>query len=285
MLDHGQSASGDQLSILPALDPFDLIREARDEHQPIASFCLFSGGNDSTVLAHACRDEYDELVFIDTGTAVPGVREFVEEYAAWIDKPLRIYDSGDAYRRMVLGDWKKQDGTQAPALGFPGPAQHGRAYIVLKERRLADLVREAKRGHPRTATVMLLSGVRRAESSRRGDRAPMTRDGGKLFVNPLIDWSNSQMREYRQQHGLPQSDVAALLHRSGECNCGAFAAPGEREDLQQFYPQWFEENIAALEREAEARGIHFCKWGQRHRDDAPEDAGAMCSDCQLRLAA
>jgi 3'-phosphoadenosine 5'-phosphosulfate sulfotransferase (PAPS reductase)/FAD synthetase len=61
---------------------------------------LFSGGNDSTVLAHRCRAHYDGLAFIDTGTAVPGVAEFVREYAHWLDKPLRVLRAGNAYRRI-----------------------------------------------------------------------------------------------------------------------------------------------------------------------------------------
>jgi hypothetical protein len=53
------------------------------------SWCLFSGGHDPTVLAHRCRQQYQGLAFIDTGTAVTGVQEFVSEYADWIGKPRR----------------------------------------------------------------------------------------------------------------------------------------------------------------------------------------------------
>ena len=85
-------------------DPDELIARARGEHQPVAVWCLFSGGNDSTVLAHRCREHYQGLAFIDTGTAVPGVAEFVREYAEWIGKPLRVLQPADAFRVMVLGD-------------------------------------------------------------------------------------------------------------------------------------------------------------------------------------
>jgi asparagine synthetase B (glutamine-hydrolysing) len=64
-------------------DPDKLIARAVGEHRPVAVWCLFSGGNDSTVLAHRCREHYQGLAFVDTGTAVPGVAEFVREYAEW----------------------------------------------------------------------------------------------------------------------------------------------------------------------------------------------------------
>lgn len=263
----------EQIRLLPGMEPEDVLNEAEALGQFVARVCLFSGGNDSTVLAHAMRDHYDELVFIDTGTAVPGVREFVERFAAFVDKPLRVYESGDEYRRMVLG------------FGFPGPAQHGRAYNRLKERQLEALRRDLKAGHPRSARVLYLTGVRRDESKRRAQRAPVTRKGGMVFANPLIDWTNTQMRAYRRDNALPESDVAALIHRSGECNCGAFAAPGEREMMQSLWPEWFEETIASLEREAEALGVPACRWGERPRDLelGSIEAGALCTDCQLRI--
>ena len=273
----------EQLRILPGLDPEDVIEKAHDEHGPfVARVCLFSGGHDSCVLAHRCRDYYDELAFIDTGTAVPGVREFVESYAAWIGKPLRVLHADDAYRRMVLGGHTLTNGKTAPANGFPGPAQHGMAYINLKERQLDRLKRELKQGHPRNSRVLFLAGVRRAESARRATRPPITRSGATVFANPLIDWTAIQMRQYRTEHQLPESDVLALIHRSGECNCGAYAAPGEREMLQSLWPEWFEETIGCLEREAAAAGIPGCKWGERPPGAEAAEGGPLCPSCDWR---
>lgn len=273
----------EQLSILPVIDPDVLIAEAKAEHRPIATVCLFSGGNDSTVVAHRCREHYDRLVFIDTGTAVPGVREFVESFAAWLNKPLLVYESGDTFRRMVLGTDEIRRGPDWRPLGFPGPAQHGRAYNQLKERQLEALRRDLKAGHPRSARVLYLTGVRRAESQRRAGRSAITRKGGMAFANPLIDWTNYDMRRYRAEHNLPESDVAALIHRSGECNCGSFAEPGEREMLRSLWPDWFEATIAGLEREAEAAGIPACRWGERPPGAAAADAaGLLCSSCEWR---
>src|SRR4051812_4730224 len=93
-----------QIRLIAGEHPDSLIERAKAEHRPIATICLFSGGDDSTVLAYRTREHYDSLAFIDTTTAVPGVIEHVQMVAADLDKPLRILrPEGDAYAAMVLG--------------------------------------------------------------------------------------------------------------------------------------------------------------------------------------
>ncbi len=302
-------------------DPDELVARARAEHRPVAVWCLFSGGNDSTVLAHRCREHYEGLAWIDTGTAVPGVAEFVHEYAEWIGKPLRVLHAGDAFRVMVIGDlvwWARfiaahecDPGLSIEAFiardqreygrasggelgqvphGFPGPGAHGRAYNRLKERQIMALLRESKQGHPRSARVLFLSGIRRAESRRRAKREPINRVAGTsaVFANPLIDWTGEDMRRYRSEHGIPESPAAALLHRSGECNCGAFAkANVERAMLSALYPDFFA-GIEALERQARAAGVRWCRWGgydihgNRAGEVSKERPGLLCESCESR---
>lgn len=278
------AAVGHVLPWLRHESPEWLITKARHLHAPIATFCLFSGGSDSTVLAHRCRDLYSDLVFIDTGTALPGVVEHVRATAEFIGKPLRIYSAGDAFRRMVLGGTPvtrgPRRGQPEEGHGFPGPGQHGKAYTRLKERQIDALLRDTKSSARRNDTVLFLTGVRRAESARRSTREPITKVRAKVFCNPLLHWSNEQMRVYRERVGFPVNEVAALLHRSGECNCGAFASPGEREMLQSLWPEWFEVTIASLEREARVAGIAACRWGER--PGKPSESGPLCSSCTWR---
>ncbi len=302
-------------------DPDELIARAVGEHEPVALWCLFSGGHDSTVLAHRCREDYQGLAFIDTGTAVPGVVEFVREFADWVGKPLRVLHAGDAYRIMVLGDrvwWSRfraaeelQSGLSIEAFiardtrkhgrasggelgqvphGFPGPGAHGRAYNRLKERQIMALLRESKAGHPRSSRVLFLSGIRRAESRRRSKREAINRLPGKsaVFVNPLIDWTGGDMLAYRREHQIPESTAAALLHRSGECQCGAFAnAAEERAMLKALYPVFFA-GIEQLEREAQEAGVRWCRWGgydldgNRAGEPSRERPGLLCESCEAR---
>jgi 3'-phosphoadenosine 5'-phosphosulfate sulfotransferase (PAPS reductase)/FAD synthetase len=271
-------------------DPDAVVARARAEHKPVAVWCLFSGGNDSTVLAHRCREHHDGLAFIDTGTAVPGVAEFVAEFAEWIGKPLRVMHAGDAFRELVLGGHVRKNGTVEEGIGFPGPAMHSRSYRTLKESQIRALLRESKAGHSRRARVLFLSGIRRAESRRRSKRQPIDRLKGTaaVFANPLIDWTGEDMRRYRSEHQLPESDAAALMHRSGECNCGAFAsAAQERATLQLLYPEFFA-SIEKLEAEAEAAGLQWCQWGgydrdgNRATDTKRQSVGLLCESCDSR---
>lgn len=252
------------------LDAERLLVEAIAEHDPRMIFALFSGGDDSAVLISWAKrtigHKLDAAVFIDTGTALPGVREFVSDFCANRYLPLLVYAAGDAFDVMVR------------ERGFPGPAAHRYAYVRLKERQVDRLVREHKT-RPRDR-IMLLTGVRRAESTRRmGTVDPVRRDGAQVWVAPLVDWTQSDLRTYREINGVEQSPVAAMLHRSGECNCGAFAVPGEREMLRSLYPEWFEQRIAPLERACGRT------WGERPPGERATAPGPMCTDCQLELAA
>lgn len=267
--------------------PEGIVEQAVEQQGPyLRRVCLFSGGSDSSVLAHRCRDEYNELAFVDTGTALPGVREFVVEFAAWLGKPLVIKEAGDAFRRMVLGGTivrrGERKGLPEEGHGFPGPGGHAKAYARLKERQIEALLREYKVGQHHHSRVLFLTGVRQAESKRRTNRDPVTRRYSAVFANPLWNWTNADMTAYKREHALPQSDVAALIHRSGECNCGAFASAGEREMLADLWPAWFEENIASLEREAAAAGIKRCRWGVAGDKEKATEGGPMCSSCDFR---
>lgn len=310
----------EQLRLVEGDSPEVLVSKARRRWEPIATYCLFSGGNDSGVLARRCRDMYEALFFVDTGTAIPGVEEFVREYAQWLGKPLVIKRSEGAYRRMVVGDerWWDRYRSEGHGLsheefrardkrlydqwegtvrstgyqlgyfpwGFPGVGAHGKAYSRLKERRIEELIAEAKAGHPRSSHVLLLSGVRRAESRTRSRYQPFTERGAGKYVNPLIDWTNPDMARYRQEEQVPQSDIAALLHRSGECNCAARGRWWEERGLiRALWPRWFDETIGRLETEAEALGIRWCRWGgfdlQGRRAGAvrDEEPGPLCARC------
>ena len=75
------------------------------------------------------------------------------------------------------------------------------------------------------------------------------------------------------------------MHRSGECNCGAFArAEEERALMRTFWPQWWADTIEALEAKAEARGIRWCRWGGydlqgKQAAGGPTDPGLLCANC------
>jgi len=277
----GRSHGGreNQLTML-ATDPHTIIREAWQQHGQhiLRRTAMLSGGNDSSTLAHwlAWHGYIDELLFLDTGIGIEDTRRFVHSFAKYLGLPLSVMHAPPgAYETMIV----------TITAGFPGPAAHSFAYQRLKERPLNKYVARAKRREPWQSKVLLFSGIRRAESARRMKIAEkaIDPDGGKLWVAPFLDWTKADLDVWRETHDIPKNDVAAVLHYSGECLCGANATPGELEFLQQFYP-CEAQKILVLQALADRLGIERSRWGERYYE-RPQETGPACADCQLRLAA
>lgn len=265
----------------------DFITTAKREHAPTKTFILYSGGNDSAVVLDVCSEHADAVVFINTGIAVPDAVEHARNTATRTGLPLIEMHPPRSYESLVLDEWN----------GLPGPGAHRYTYVRLKERCVEQLIRDhrAYRGE----RFMLLTGVRTAESKRRmGYTDPVRRNGGQVWVNPLVNWSNEAMRRYRNDHALPVNPVSTHLHLSGECMCGAMADTNEREAIKFFYPE-FDTYLTDLERRAGEAGCKYAVWGVK-RPDAdridPEIDGQMslgdidpewsplCQSCEFRYA-
>lgn len=237
------------------------IEYAVAEYKPVAMKALFSGGGDSLVSTHfAMNNGAQEVVHINTGIGVDenpqlSVREYVIETCRKYGWPLREMHPPDRdYRTMVL------------AKGFPGPGAHSYPYSWLKERCVRQLVREAKVGHPRSAHVGLVTGVRVSESARRmGFVLPVVKVGGQIWIAPMYEFTKVDCLQYIKDHGLEVSNVVKLIGMSGECFCGAFAKPQER--ITKIAPNFPKLNAKILAMEAEARdsGVRNCIWGVRPR--------------------
>ena len=251
----------------------DIINNAVAEHKPSHVFALFSGGHDSVCALRVAIEhpQFRAAVFIDTGTGIPETREYVHETCRALGVKLYEFRTPpEVYEGMVLKH------------GFPGPAQHPTCYSLLKERRLRDLTREFKQ-HARDR-IVLVSGVRREESVRRmGTAQEVTRDGARVFVNPIIDWKATDRLPFMVEHGIAPSQVVANLHRSGECNCGAYATPGELDFVEMFYPT-FAAELRDLERRAFERVPHAARWGERPSEPIPQEQMwlPLCQDCPTR---
>lgn len=107
----------------------------------VATAVLFSGGNDSTVLAHLFREHATHAIHANTGIGVEATRQFVRDTCAAWGLPLieKHPPPGSTYRELVLAD------------GFPGPAKHWKMYQRLKERALRAAKNELVRWPQRSA--------------------------------------------------------------------------------------------------------------------------------------
>lgn len=211
----------------------------------------FSGGNDSTTLAHIFREQVDFALHANTTIGIEETREFVrntcEEWGLSLIERVPPRET-DRYRHLVL---TSERGKKGQALGgFPGPAMHFKMFQRLKERAIEQVQREVITNSRRERFVVIL-GRRRTESQRRSSIRAVDVRGARLNVSPLINWTKPDLNTYRlrcarQGEPLPNNPASDLIHMSGECLCGSFASPGEREEIAYWFPGPFEQ-IAELE--------------------------------------
>lgn len=260
---------------------------------------LFSGGNDSTTLAHwTVRNGLaSHAVHAHTGIGIEQTRQFVRDTCAAWGLPLieKRTPAGETYRDMVLGQIKarKKEGTPYPG-GFPGPTGHFMMYQRLKERALDAAKHDLGIVGSTTERAVYVAGRRRQESRRRsgGSGTPPVpmheRKRNVVWVSPFVFWTKLDLNAYRARYDVPRNEVADLIHMSGECLCGAYAAPGELEMIREWFPEVVAE-IHALEDEARAAGIPepFCRWGHGKKTmfrgfKGQEGSGPLCQACDLR---
>lgn len=242
----------------------DLIVQARDivalaiekhvthEGRMVAALgILYSGGNDSTVLAHLFRDVADFAVHANTTIGIEETREFVRSSCEEWGLPLIERTpprTRDQFRHLVL---TKERGKKDQALGgFPGPAMHFKVMTRLKGRAF-EAVQAEHVANPYKERIVYLAGRRRTESKRRANIPESDRRGSAVYVSPFVNWTKLDLNTYRliaarDGDPVPINQASDLVHMSGECLCGCMASPGERAEVSHWYPAPFEE-IAELE--------------------------------------
>lgn len=234
------------------------LGQAIEEHSPSHVFALFSGGHDSlcsTALA-AQHAAFTAAVHINTGVGIEETRVFVRETCDERGWPLiEMHPDQKTYRDLVVEN------------GMPvGPKAHNTTYYWLKQRQVRRLVRDHKQAH--NDRIVLVTGIRSSESERRMNAVlsvPVRRFGAQVWVNPILDWSKADCHKFMYRHGLPRNPVVDLLHRSGECLCGALAHHSEMADIEGWFPDAAAE-IHECERLARENGHIEDVWARRLRN-------------------
>lgn len=244
-----------------------VLDEALALHGASHTFGLFSGGHDSLVSTHLASQHasFSGVGNMNTTIGIEETRQFVRDTCERQGWALHVHQGPKTYREVILEH------------GFPGPGGHIYMYSWLKERALRKLIREHKQH--RRDRIGLVTGVRVAESRRRmGHVEPIVREGVKVWIAPIWDWTDDDKNAYIDAHQLQRNPVVANLCMSGECLCGAFAHEGELAELAVFYPSVAAE-IRDLMAEAKAAGVHD-RWGER---PPPKLKQNMCTQCELKL--
>lgn len=255
--------------------PLDIIAAAVEEHRPSHVFALFSGGHDSVCALRIAMEhpQFSGALHINTGTGIPETREYVYDTAEALGVPLLEYKP----RPERNYEW------YAMRFGFPGPGHHSQVYRYLKERQVERLVREHKQSW--RDRIMLVSGVRREESERRmGTAEEVRRNGAQVWVAPIIDWTAEQRLPYMERMGIKPSPVVQSIHRSGECNCGAYGSPRELDEMDFWGFKAVPKMLRDLERRVFAVKPNACRWGMRPTRAIPANQPMLplCQSCRTR---
>lgn len=237
------------------------VSDAVDRFDPIEVFGLYSGGHDSfsACFVASLHPRFSGAVHINTGIGVEATRDHVRETCKNCCWRLLEYKALENTKANGEPDPKSYD-DWVMKHGFPGPPQHAILYVNLKERALERLARDfkAKGKHKR---LMYITGARSQESERRmGNVHPEPEIHGRtVWVNPIHDWTKLDTTNLIEYVKAKRNPVVDLIHKSGECLCGAFAKKGELAELgmwPQTRPAY--ERIVALQQRVRDAGF---PWG------------------------
>lgn len=248
----------------------DEARRLAGDREITATCILFSGGNDSTVLAHLMRNQATHAVHANTGIGIEETRQFVRDTCKEWELPLLEKHPPTSYRELVI------------ERGFPGPAMHFKMYQRLKERCLIQVRRDLVT-NSRTQRVLFLAGRRRAESARRADIPLHEVQGSIIWASPIAMWTKPDMATYRlMMRNVPVNHASELIGMSGECLCGSFAKPGELEMIRSHFPEAAAQ-IDQLQQEVTKAGWEapLNSWGHTSRGAEPSQVGRMCTSCTM----
>lgn len=265
-----------------------------DTHDPDHVYAAVSGGHDSmTALhfaAHCDAISLDGVLHLDTGVGIAKTREFVEEQCEQLGLDL-----------VVLGNQNARFGHEryehlVKMNGFPGanPIAHSQIWKNLKEK-LTSRFRRSLDG-----SLALISGVRKFESQNRYERlsnSGVQKVSNIVWASPLVEFTDNDLKTYRDYHGLDENPVAALLCSSGECLCGSFADRQNLPLIEKYFPavakQIYQLEWEVLDRVARGEiKEEYALWAHgsvdageyRARTDTNQ-TGLMCSDCDERCPA
>lgn len=279
----------------------EAIARTKDDNRRVAGIViLLSGGKDSTTVADLFKGRATHIAHANTGIGIEQTREFVRDTAASWGLPLieKHPDPHATYRELVLGNVRAMTGKNKGTLlwpgGFPGPAAHWMMYQRLKERAL-EKVRNEIVSNPYRERVIFIAGRRAEESERRkilGVKDPVERRGSIVWASPVVSWTKLDLNEYRRRNPqLPVNEVSDLLHMSGECLCGAFAHPGELDEVGDWFPE-VAAYIHELEHEVQAKWDRGelpdiprerCTWGWGAGKEKASKTGPLCDNCASRF--
>ena len=213
----------------------------------------FSGGKDSLVCLHLYRDDPDAVViFADSGSVVPHVREFVESTVAALGMRLHI-----ASPAIPCEEW--QDANGLPADILPTNATPFMRPMITEGQSEATLVPyfaccNANIWQPMLRAIKDVG----ADTVVRGSKACDSRvgapdgyvDDGVTFLSPIWDWSDDDVFAYLKKVGASLPPQYAMPG-ADSLDCWCCIAYMDYAGIQRF--EYLKEHYPGLYAKAKAR--------------------------------
>ena len=204
----------------------------------------------ATHLTHSLLPDAKLKVWsIDTMLSADGWREYVSAVADESGWDHAIFSNETGFAQFVQTVKEK---------GCPRTrTMHTYVYQKLKERAIDALHMMYKK--TRNDKTLFVSGMRRAESKYRQNADEVARVGksNKIFVAPIVYWSDEHCAQYRIDNDLPDNPFYGTVKGSGDCQCnwGNFITMGT---LQLYSPKLAAGNVAMLDQIS--RDLHGYGW-------------------------
>ncbi len=148
-----------------------------------------SFGAQAAVMLHLVTQQLPDIpvILVDTGYLFPETYQFVDQLTAELSLNLKVY------RPQLSAAWQEARYGQRWKDGLAGiEAYNADSKVEPMQRALTEL-------DART----WFSGLRRQQSSSRGDLGFAEHAGDGWKVLPIIDWSDRDVFQYLSQHNLP----------------------------------------------------------------------------------
>jgi thioredoxin-dependent adenylylsulfate APS reductase len=200
--------------------------------------------------------QVDDLVVVDMAVAInPAVRVFTLDTGRL---PQETYDVIDAVRQKygISVEVVAPDHNEVARM----TTRHG-ANLFYRDTSLRKLCCHIRKTRPLEQTIAGLdawaSGLRREQSPERASTPKAEDAGGRWKLNPLAEWTSTQLEEYVARHDVPRHPLTARGYPSIGCApCTRAVAPGEHERAGRW---WWEQN------DSKECGLHVSPGGQMRR--------------------